>query len=60
MSKKHAVLLMIQLSDRSLEIADNRDNLTFGDLQNAIDAVIMAAYQEGKNATIQHLEAVRR
>jgi hypothetical protein len=54
---KEEALLMMQLSDRILEIADNRNKLTRGDFQNAIDAVIMAAYQEGKNAITQRPEA---
>jgi hypothetical protein len=58
MYKKNEALLMMRLSDRILEIVDNRNNLTRGELQNAIDAVIMAAYQEGKNAELQRAEAV--
>jgi hypothetical protein len=56
MYTKDEALLMMKLSDRILEIADGRSNLTRGEFQNVIDAVIMAAYQEGKNAAVQRLE----
>jgi hypothetical protein len=46
-------LLMMKLSDRIIEIADNRNDLMHDDFQNAIDAVIMAAYQEGENSAVR-------
>ena len=53
MEIKKETLLMLQLSDRILEIVDNRQTLTREYFQNAIDAVVMAAYQEGENAALQ-------
>jgi hypothetical protein len=52
-------LLMMKLSDRILEIAENRDKFTCGDFQYAIDAVIMATYQEGENAAMRRPAADR-
>jgi hypothetical protein len=60
MYKKDSTLLMMQLSGRIMEIADNRDKFTPGEFQNVIDAVIMAAYQEGNNAAMQRLDAGNR
>jgi hypothetical protein len=60
MYTKDEALLMMRLSDRILEIADNRENLTHGEFQSAIDAVIMAAYQEGKNTAMQQLHVDHR
>jgi hypothetical protein len=56
MHTKDEALLMMQLSDRIVEIADNRNQLTHRDFQNAIDTVIMAAYQEGENAAVQRID----
>jgi hypothetical protein len=50
---------MMKLSDRILEIAENRDKFTCGDFQYAIDAVIMATYQEGQNAAMRRPAADR-
>jgi hypothetical protein len=53
MEVTNETMLMIQLSDHILEIVDNQNTLTCGNLQHAIDAVIIAAYQEGEHAAMR-------
>jgi hypothetical protein len=49
-------LMMMKLADRIVDIITDCHTQTPSDFQNAIDAVIMAAYYEGKNAAMQRLQ----
>lgn len=47
----------ITVNQQNGGLLDNRSTLTRGEFPNGIDAVIMAAYQEGAKAAMQQLDA---